>query len=26
VIDGAIAARFTVHLAGVMSDIRKLVL
>ncbi|PCI62949.1 MAG: dihydrolipoyllysine-residue acetyltransferase [Gammaproteobacteria bacterium] len=26
VIDGAIAARFTVHLAGVMSDIRKLIL
>ncbi|GAA0813440.1 pyruvate dehydrogenase complex dihydrolipoyllysine-residue acetyltransferase [Colwellia asteriadis] len=26
VIDGALAARFTVHLAGVMSDIRKLVL
>jgi len=26
VIDGAIAARFTVHLASVMSDIRKLVL
>lgn len=26
VIDGAIAARFTVHLTGVMSDIRKLVL
>ena len=26
VIDGALAARFTVHLAGVMSDIRKLIL
>ncbi len=26
VIDGAIAARFTVHLAGVLSDIRKLIL
>ena len=26
VIDGAIAARFTVHLAGVMSDIRQLIL
>ncbi|MGB0986704.1 MAG: pyruvate dehydrogenase complex dihydrolipoyllysine-residue acetyltransferase [Pseudoalteromonas spongiae] len=26
VIDGAVAARFSVHLAGVMSDIRKLVL
>ncbi|WDE11212.1 dihydrolipoyllysine-residue acetyltransferase [Thalassomonas haliotis] len=26
VIDGALAARFSVHLAGVMSDIRKLVL
>jgi pyruvate dehydrogenase E2 component (dihydrolipoamide acetyltransferase) len=26
VIDGALAAKFTVHLAGVMSDIRKLIL
>jgi pyruvate dehydrogenase E2 component (dihydrolipoamide acetyltransferase) len=26
VIDGALAARFTVHLAGLMSDIRKLIL
>jgi pyruvate dehydrogenase E2 component (dihydrolipoamide acetyltransferase) len=26
VIDGALAARFTVHLASVMSDIRKLIL
>ena len=26
VIDGALAARFAVHLSGIMSDIRKLVL